>query len=102
MRIRNLLGNRYRGQLGKDMIASSWKGKPYMKAYAVPENPRTERQQENRRRFGSAKEAWRRLTDAERAAYERRADGMSGWNLFVREFMEKARERPAREPDSLG
>jgi hypothetical protein len=39
-----------------------------VKAYTVPDNPRTERQQENRNRFGGAKDAWRALTDEERAA----------------------------------
>jgi len=90
MKIRNILGNRYRGQIGKDTIASSWKGREYVKAYAVPENPRTERQQANRNRFGGAKEGWRALSPEERAAYDRRAapEQISGWNLFVREHME--------------
>lgn len=92
MKIRNIFGNRYRGQIGKDVIASSWKGRRYIKAYAVPSNPRTERQQANRDRFGGAKERWRELTDAARAAYERRAkkERISGWNLFVREHMATA------------
>jgi hypothetical protein len=68
MKVRNVLGNRYSGQMGKSSIASSWKGRPYVKAYTVPDNPRTERQQENRNRFGGAKDAWRALTDEERAA----------------------------------
>ena len=91
MKIRNVLGNRYRGQIGKAVIASSWKGRRYIKAYAVPHNPRSERQQANRDLFGGAKEPWRRLSDEARAEYERRAakERISGWNLFVREHMTK-------------
>jgi hypothetical protein len=89
MKIRNVLGNRYSGQIGKSTIASSWKGREYVKAYVVPRNPRTERQQEHRKKFGCAKEAWRQLTDEARAEYERRAQPqrISGWNLFVREHV---------------
>lgn len=91
MKIRNVFGNRYRGQIGKAVIASSWKGRRYIKAYAVPHNPRSERQQANRDLFGGAKEPWRRLSDEARAEYERRAakERISGWNLFVREHMTK-------------
>ena len=114
MKVRNILGNRYRGQIGKDTIASSWKGRNYVKAYAVPRNPRTERQQANRARFGGAKEAWRALSEEARAEYGRRAglERMSGWNLYVREHMARASSQgvdrrtepeapstePAREP----
>src|SRR3990170_5591156 len=87
MKIRNVFGTRFRGTIGKSLIASSWKGIAYVRAYAVPRNPRTELQQTNRQRFGETREAWRPLTAGEREAHDRAARGMSGWNLFVRERM---------------
>ncbi|HEV8595808.1 MAG TPA: DUF6266 family protein [Thermoplasmata archaeon] len=97
MKIRNIFGTKFSGAAGKSMIASSWKGRPYMRSYAVPYNPRTERQQANRAKFGAAKTLWRALTDEQRAAWERAAKGMSGWNLFVREFM-RTNGAPASVP----
>lgn len=97
MKIWNVFGTEFSGTIGKSMIASSWHGKPYLKAYAVPENPRTERQQANRGKFGVAKGPWRQLTDAEREAWDRAAKGMSGWNLFVGECM-RTDGNPGRLP----
>ena len=88
----NTLGNRYRGRIGKDMIASSWKGIPYLRTYRKPRNPRSGPQQENRHSFGDAAAAWRGLSPAEQRAYNRKAVRMSGLNLFVRKRM-KARKR---------
>ena len=78
--------------IGNSLIASSWKGIAYVKAYAVPRNPRSMLQQQNRQRFGGAKGAWRRLSADERKAYGRAAKRMSGWNLFVREYMARTCE----------
>jgi len=38
MRIRNIFGTRFSGTLGKELVASSWKGKDYVRAYVVPED----------------------------------------------------------------
>lgn len=99
MKIRNVFGTEFSGTIGESMIASSWHGRPYVKAYAVPRNPRTESQQANRSKFGAAKVPWRELSDEERAAWNRAANGESGWNLFVGEFM-RTDGKPGRLPPS--
>lgn len=53
MAIQNLVSGGYRGKLG-DTIGQAWKNKRVIKSYAVPSNPRTEKQQANRARFAQA------------------------------------------------
>ena len=50
MAIQNFLSGGYYGKLGQT-IGQRWKNKRTVKAYAVPTNPRTEKQQANRGRF---------------------------------------------------
>lgn len=50
MAIQNFLSGGYYGKLGQT-IGQRWKNKRTIKAYAVPTNPRTEKQQANRGRF---------------------------------------------------
>ena len=52
MAIQNFLSGGYYGKLGQT-IGQRWKNKRTVKAYAVPTNPRTEKQQANRGRFAS-------------------------------------------------
>lgn len=48
-----------RGQIGKSMVASSWKGINYMRSYVVPANPRTSAQQETRGVFKWLNGIWK-------------------------------------------
>ncbi len=98
-KIRNVFGNRYFGALGGDVIASSWKGRRYLKAYAKPRNPRTELQQQHRQRFAQAVAAWKALPADRRAAYDRAARGMSGYNLFIGRFLRTVVEESPFEED---
>jgi len=100
MKISNSFGTRFRGKLGKQMIASSWRGIPYIREYVKPRNPRTGLQQENRGRFSEAVAAWQRLPLAEQKAYDRKAVRMTGQNLFIRRFLRGRRngERRTRRP----
>lgn len=50
MAIQNFLSGGYYGKLGQT-IGQRWKNKRTVKSYAVPTNPRTEKQQANRGRF---------------------------------------------------
>lgn len=50
MAIQNFLSGGYYGKLGQT-IGQRWKNKRTIKSYAVPTNPRTEKQQANRGRF---------------------------------------------------
>ncbi len=87
LKIKNILGNVYRGAIGKSVIASSWKGKEYIKAYAIPSNPRTEKQTKVRSAFKQALAAWRMLSPRQKEFYNKIAEGMSGYNLFVGRFI---------------
>lgn len=87
MKVRNIFGSRFSGTLGKDLVASSWKGKEYLREYVVPTDPKTVRQLEHRQIWREAVAAWRALPDAERRAYDREAKGMTGFNLFVGRYV---------------
>jgi len=91
MKIRNIFGNRYKGALGKDMVAVSWKGHDYIREYATPTNPKSELQQQHRAIFNRAIVAWKELSPRQREFYNRIADGMTGYNLFVGRFIEAVR-----------
>ena len=51
----NLIAGGYIGKMG-DTIGQSWKNKRIIKAYGIPSNPRTEKQQSNRQQFKTAVE----------------------------------------------
>lgn len=51
MAIQNFLSGGYYGKLG-DTVGQRWKNKRTVRAYVIPANPRTEKQQRNRGNFG--------------------------------------------------
>lgn len=51
MAIQNFLSGGYYGKLG-DTVGQRWKNKRTVRAYVIPSNPRTEKQQKNRSNFG--------------------------------------------------
>lgn len=51
MAIQNFLSGGYYGKLG-DTVGQRWKNKRTIRAYVIPSNPRTEKQQKNRSNFG--------------------------------------------------
>lgn len=65
------------------MVASSWKGHEYIKAYRKPVNPNTDLQEEHRAIFTQARLAWKALGTRQKEFYGRIADGMSGYNVFL-------------------
>src|SRR6266511_2364608 len=83
MKVRNIFGSEFRGAIGKDMVASSWKGHDYLREYVVPHDPKTALQLQHRKIWRQAVAAWHALSDAERKAYDKKAKGMTGFNLFV-------------------
>ncbi len=93
MKIVNKLGIELHGAVGKELVVSSWKGIPYVRAYVVPRNPRTKGQRRQRGRFSKAVVAWKKLTPAERENYNRAAEHMSGYNLFISQFLVNERKR---------
>lgn len=78
------------GQIAKTMVASTWKGIPYMRKYVVPANPKTVAQLAQRALMTAAVSAWKNyITDTTgRDAWHNLAgyqtSALSGFNLFVR------------------
>jgi len=97
VKIKNIMGFTFRGRIGKSMIASSWKGHEYLKTYAVPSNPRSEEQTKVRGIFKEALASWRNLHPRQKEFYDRIAEGMSGYNVFVGRYIETV--RAGQEPE---
>jgi len=91
MKIRNKMGNRYSGTIGKDTVASSWKGIRYIREYKVPADPKTELQLQHRALFAKAVKAWHALDPRQQEVYDRAAVRMTGYNLFIRDYIEAGR-----------
>lgn len=91
MKVRNIFGSEFRGAIGKNLVASSWKGHDYLRAYVVPRDPKSELQLEQRGLLREAVAAWRDLSASEKKACNREAKGMSGFNLFVSRYIRKKR-----------
>jgi len=96
MRLRNIIGNRYSGTIGKDTVASSWMGIRYLREYKVPADPKSELQLRHRAMFAKAVETWHALDPRQRELYDKAAVRMTGYNLFIREYIAAARD--GREP----
>jgi len=91
MKVWNIFGSKFSGTLGKELVASSWKGKEYLREYVIPEDPKTVLQLEHRQIWREAVAAWHALPDEERAACDREAKGMTGFNLFVGRYVRRRR-----------
>ncbi len=83
-KISNIFGTTFSGRVGKKMVAGTWKGHEYIRAYVVPRNPNTEAQRAHRQLFAKATHAWQELSGTQQPFYNRIADGMTGFNLFVK------------------
>jgi len=91
MKIGNVFGTTFKGQIGKKIVASTWKGHEYIRSYQKPQDAKTEDQTRQRALFKEAAEAWKRLSHRQQEFYERIAVGMSGYNLFLHRYMEAVR-----------
>ncbi len=63
-----------RGQIGKTMVTSKWRGIPYMRQYAHPSNPKTNSQTATRSVFSWLNATWKLLDPAVQAP----------WTLFAK------------------
>ncbi len=63
-----------RGQIGKALTVSRWRGIAYAKSYSVPSNPRTQKQQSTRTTFSTLSAVWKGAPEILRAP----------WNEFAR------------------
>lgn len=77
------------GKLADTLVASTWKGIPYMRKYVVPSNPQTTAQTTQRGYVTSIVSAWKNYftTAGGRSAWNRWATAnsrtMSGFNAFA-------------------
>lgn len=97
MRIGNKFGNRYSGTLGKNVVASSWHGIGYLREYKVPMDPKSELQLQHRALFAKAVKAWHALDPCQIEMYDRAAVRMTGYDFFIREYIEAGRN--GRKPN---
>jgi hypothetical protein len=76
------------GRLG-NVIFYNVKGNQYARAWSMPRNPRTAKQQKNRKTFAEAVKLWQSMSPGEKEAYNIMARGkpLSGYNLFISMYM---------------
>jgi len=76
-------------RLAEGFILSSRKGRPYLKRYAAPANPRTPGQRAARGAFARAVHAWQSADPTVKARYNEQAKNQagSGYNLFIKDFL---------------
>jgi len=88
MRYENEKGYKFEGRIG-DVVASTWKGIKYVKEFKKPANPRTEKQQRNRKLFKEAIEKWQRLPKEEKEKWNKKAaeKKLSGYNLMIKQYI---------------
>lgn len=83
------LGDELLARLAEGYILSSRKGRPYLKRYASPKNPRSPGQRAARGSFARAVHAWQSADAGVKARWNEQAKTQpgSGYNLFIRDFM---------------
>jgi hypothetical protein len=88
MKVKNTMGNKYSGTLGKKATAVERKGENFLREYVIPHDPKTPAQIKQRNKFTEANEAWRALSPEEKQEFNQRAKGtkMYGYQLFISEF----------------
>lgn len=76
-----------RGQIGKALVVSKWKGIPYARQHVIPANPRTTAQVAVRARFAFLRELFKRAPTELIDAFNAYATGrpLTGMNKFVGE-----------------
>jgi len=76
-----------KGQIGKTLVASSWRGIATARQYVVPANPRSTAQQDNRTRFSFLQSLWKFLPSAALTAYDTYSKGrkFTAVNAFVQQ-----------------
>jgi len=78
------------GKFGDKIFARVEKtGNQYVKPYKKPKNPRTLKQQTQRAKIPDALAAWRALSSAQKAVWDKKARNKpkSGYNLFTSNYL---------------
>lgn len=81
------------GSLAKTMVASKWKGRPYMRQHVVPANPNSTGQQSTRNAFSFASNVWKNMGALAVAPWDRYAVGqvLTGRNAMTGSFVKNVR-----------
>ncbi len=82
------------GQIAKTQVYSRWKGRPYVRRYAIPSNPRTTEQTLTRDTFAWLNAIWRYYPEAARAAWALYAVSrqFTDRNAFIKQNLPDLRE----------
>ncbi len=92
------------GKRVEGFVFATWKGRTYVKRYAKPHNPRSEKQQRHRRLFREAVQSFRALLPEEKERLNREANarGITGLNLFMHRYMrERESAGKSAEPEFI-
>lgn len=81
------------GQLGKTLVYSQWKGRPYARRYVIPSNPQTSAQSLTRDAWRGLNRLWAYMPSAATAAWDLYADNL---RLTARNAWLKSNLGPAR------
>lgn len=81
------------GSIAKTLVASKWKGRPYMRQHVIPANPQSVAQSLTRNAFSSAAAIWKVGGPLLRAPWERFAVGqvLTGRNKFQGNYVSENR-----------
>lgn len=81
------------GSLAKTMVASKWKGRPYMRQHVVPANPKSAEQTLTRGAFAFGSSIWKFADTIFRESWERFAVGqvLTGRNAMMGSFVKEVR-----------
>lgn len=94
------------GTIGDVITYSRWKGIPYVRTRVIPQNPQTDDQVSVRNTMAAGVSAWKDDASVPAAsqaswAYYASGTGMSGFNRYVKKFIETndQYEAPWSNPD---
>lgn len=85
VKVSNVFGDVYSGQVGKAGVFAKWRGIQYRRKYVIPSNPRTPAQQKVRNSFANAVDKWHTFSSLQAQAYGPLASGQAktGYNIFI-------------------
>lgn len=81
------------GSIAKTLVASKWKGRPYMRQHVIPANPKTVNQLLTRNTWASGSDIWKIMGLLGRAPYDLFAKGqvLAGRNAMIGRYVKQNR-----------
>lgn len=79
------------GKIAKTLVMSEWKGRPYVREYQVPRNPRTEKQVKQRALFKQVVDEFKALSDEAKKTLHVEAEKVqiTPLNLYMKRRMKE-------------